>query len=96
MPTDLDAATKSAKTQHPGRTAAQRRVIDHIGAGNHSPLMAKTTRDAMLNAGLIHEIPGKSVLSISGIRITVRQFNLPISVHMAWCNWCAENCPDDK
>ena len=37
--------------KHPGRTPAQRRVLDAIGCGNNSPRMVAAVRDAMLKAG---------------------------------------------
>ena len=71
--------------KHPGKTPAQRRALDQIGAGNYSPIMSDRTRDSMLGAGLIEEL---TPIIIQGVR--VRQFQMPIPVHMQWCSWCAE------
>lgn len=72
-------------TKHPGKTPAQRRALDEIGCGNHSPIMAKSTQNALLGAGLITEMePGKLSCGNLGF-ITVRQFDMPIPVHIQWC-----------
>ena len=85
---------KQPATKHPGRSPAQRRVLDAIGCGNYSPIMAEATRKAMLGAGLIVELPSR--LERDGpFTITIRQFEMPTPVHMAWCNAVADDVPDD-
>lgn len=82
------------ETKHPGKTAAQRRALDQIGCGNYAPLMAKSTRDAMLRAGLIQEIEPK-MLGVDRLGvITIRQFQMPIPVHMQWCSAVA--CSEEE
>jgi len=71
--------------KHPGKTAAQRRALDEIGCGNHSPYMAKATRDAMLRSGVIVELSPRHE-PFGPFTITIRQFEMPIPVHMAWCD----------
>lgn len=71
-------------TKHPGKTAAQRRVLDEIGCGNYSPIMSNKTRDAMLAAGLIVELSPRFV-GDGPFAVRIRQFEMPISVHMDWC-----------
>lgn len=70
---------------HPGRTEAQRRVLDEIGCGNSSPSMGVRTRDALLKAGLIRQcgtkVVGRDRLGI----ISVPQYEMPIHIHMEWC-----------
>lgn len=90
MNTDPHQTTKS---RHPGRTPAQRRVLDEIGCGNHSPWMDGKTRNALLAASLIVELPPR-VLS-GRLPVSIRQYDMPTPVHMAWCEACAEECPDD-
>ena len=75
----------TTQSTHPGRTPAQRRVLDSIGCGNHSPIMMKATREAMLKVGLIVELPGREDI-YAGMRMTIRQFDMPTPVHMAWCD----------
>lgn len=90
-------------SKHPGKTPAQRRVLDAIGCGDHSPYMAKATRDKLLREGLIVELEPMQVPFFGSLCMTVRQFEMPIPVHMQWCaamsaecSWC-EDCrePDE-
>jgi hypothetical protein len=71
-------------SRHPGKTPAQRRVLDAIGCGNHSPIMAKATRDKLLRDGLIVEL-SPLILPAGPFRMEVRQFDMPIPVHIQWC-----------
>lgn len=79
--------------KHPGRTQAQRRVLDTIGCGDHSPMMAKSTRDALLAAGLIVRLPDR-IIGGGWLAVHVEQFEMPIPVHMQWCSAVAEEFPD--
>jgi hypothetical protein len=77
--------------KHPGRTPAQRRVLDAIGCGNNSPRMVAAVRDAMLKAGLIVEIEprlifGRGSSPIDRIPVKVSRYEMPIHVHMQWCS----------
>lgn len=76
-------------TAHPGKTPAQRRVLDQIGCGNYSPIMAARTRDALLNLYLIEELDPHFVKDRFGV-MKIRQFQMPIPVHMQWCAAVAE------
>lgn len=79
----------SETSKHPGKTAAQRRVLDEIGCGNHSPIMGKVTRNAMLTAGLIYHAGYKTFGTVwSGVR--VEQYDMPINVHYQWCQAMAD------
>lgn len=70
-------------TVHPGRTAAERAALDSIGCGNYTPKMTNRVRDTMLDAGLIEEC---------GLRgDPVRQFQMPVGVHMRWCHAVADS-----
>jgi hypothetical protein len=77
-------------TKHPGKTRAQRRVLDEIGCGNHSPIMAAATRDKLLRDGLIIELEPKRIPVFGAIFMEVRQFEMPIPVHMQWCQFQSE------
>jgi hypothetical protein len=83
----------TTKPKHPGRTPAQRPALDTIGSGNRSPLMADATRDALLNAGLIVELSPRHI-GKPPFQAVVRQFEMPIPVHMAWCSAVAEEAED--
>ena len=71
--------------KHPGKTPAQRRALDLIGCGDHSPYMAKATRDAMLRQGLIVELESLQIPLIGALCMTVRQFDMPTNIHIQWC-----------
>ena len=64
------------ESRHPGRSAAQRRALDQIGCGNHSPIMAKETLAALLKHGLIVELPEVQVPFAGPLWMKVRQFPL--------------------
>jgi hypothetical protein len=83
------------KAKHPGRTPAERRVLDAIGGGNHSPFMRPTTEKAMLEAGLIYALPDKVSHDRLGT-LRVRQFDMPAAVHMAWCDWCSATFQEEE
>ncbi len=70
---------------HPGRTPAQRRALDAIGCGDFCPPMSRSTRKALLDAGLIRQLSDKVVSRDRFGAITIPQFEMPIPVHMEWC-----------
>lgn len=76
MPTD--------RPRHPGRTLAQRRVLDQIGCGNFSPPMAPTTRDALLAAGLIQQC-GERLIGRGWSAVRIAEYEMTIPTHMQWC-----------
>jgi hypothetical protein len=81
--------------KHPGKTAAQRRVLDAIGCGQFSPRMSKATRDAMLTAGLIEPAGFKLLAFKDGFPpMRIPEYAMPIPVHMQWCEHCAATEPD--
>lgn len=82
-------------TKHPGKTSAQKRILDEIGCGNHAPIMAKSTMARMLADGLIVEIGSRSEPFIGGLKMTIRQFDMPTPVHMAWCDFQSEQHDKD-
>lgn len=77
------------RAKHPGRTPAQRRALDAIGCGNFSPVMAKTTRDALLKAGLI-EYCGDRILDGPPFPVCIAEYQMPVRVHMQWCTAVSE------
>lgn len=83
------------RPRHPGKTPAQRRVLDQIGCGNNSPIMAKATRDKLLREGLITELPPMRVPVFGNLCMEVRQFEMPIPVHMQWCEAVGEEVIDE-
>ncbi len=91
----LDHSATIPCAKHPGKSAAQRRALDQIGCGNYSPIMAPKTRDAMLRDGLIVELPEAEVSFVGSLRMKVRQFEMPIPVHIRWCEAMSAECGDD-
>jgi hypothetical protein len=77
-------------TKHPGKTPAQRRILDEIGCGNHSPVMAKATCDKLLRDGLVVELSPDERPFIGAITFQIRRFEMPIPVHMQWCQFQSE------
>lgn len=71
-------------TRHPGKTQAQRRVLDAIGCGNLAPIMAKSTKKALLDAGLIVKC-GEKLFGSPPLQVVVDEFCMPVPVHMQWC-----------
>ncbi len=86
--------TQAKSHPHPGRTVAQRRALDAIGCGNNSPIMATATRDALLASGLIVHL-GDDVVGGRGIGVRVAVYEMPIPVHMQWCNAVADEDEPD-
>lgn len=72
------------KARHPGKTASQRRILDEIGCGNHSPSMHRATQANLLKAGLIEKC-GERIIGSGWSAIKIDEFQMPIPVHMQWC-----------
>jgi hypothetical protein len=78
-------ATDTDRPPHPGKTTAQRRVLDEIGCGNFSPMMAKATRSALLKEGLIVSA-GERVIGAGWSAVRIAEFEMPVAVHLQWCS----------
>ena len=81
-----DAKLYSKRPPHPGRTAAQRRVLDAIGCGESSPRMSPKVRDALLTADLIVQCGERVVCQDRFGTVTAPEYVMPIPVHMQWCS----------
>jgi hypothetical protein len=86
--------------EHPGRTAAQRKALDLIGCGENAPMMSNRTRDALLREGLIVKLPTSHSIPLHpsqphGLAISIAQYEMPIPVHMQWCEYWAQ-FPDEN
>ncbi len=87
--------TPRAKTPHPGKTAAQRRVLDLIGSGIFTPPMSERTREGLRASGLIRKC-GQKIVGVDRYGpILVDEWEMPPAVHMQWCQHCAEKCDDE-
>jgi hypothetical protein len=81
--------------KHPGRTPAQRRALDAIGCGNENPIMARSTRDALLRTGLVERLQAR-IIGGGGPSVRIERFDMPIPVHMAWCEAMAASVTDEE
>jgi hypothetical protein len=83
------------RPSHPGKTAAERRILDQIGCGEFSPHMAPVTRKNMLRRGVIIEsgwrVVGRDALG----DIRIPQFSMPTGIHMQWCKAMAHQAEID-
>jgi hypothetical protein len=78
-------------TKHPGKSPAQRRVLDEIGCGNYIPRMSPATRKTLLDKGLI-EPCGEMVICRDRFgTVSATEFQMPIPVHYQWCKFWSEN-----
>jgi hypothetical protein len=75
------------------KTAAQNRVLDEIGCGNYSPIADKRTIEALLKKGFIEELSPR-IIRTGPFSVHVRQFQMPIHIHIQWCAQC-EDTPGD-
>lgn len=77
-------------TDHPckGMTEAQKRAFELI-AVNQFPACQWPTIDALLRAGVIERGKGETRRDAMGV-YDVPSFNVPLPVHMQWCEWCSE------
>ena len=82
--------------KHPGKTVAQRRVLDHIGCGDYLPSATRETLDRMVGLGLLTRLQDR-VLGRDGFgTIAVPQYEMPLPVHYQWCSyWAEQPCEDD-
>lgn len=80
----------SSKPRHPGRSAAERRILDEVGCGQNTPRAYQKTLDRMVAAGLLtflgHETIGRDALG--AIRLPV--YEMPAHVHIRWCEFHAQ------
>ena len=69
------------------KSKAQMRALDAIGCGNNSPIMARATRKALLDAGLIYQLSDRRI-GTGPFAAIIEQFEMPLHVHLAWCTSC--------
>lgn len=72
--------------KHPGKTREQRRALDQIGGGNYSPMIAESTKKALLGAGLIRKC-GVRTFGTGWSAAHVDMFEMPDSVRALWCDF---------
>lgn len=72
----------------------QRNVLGLIAInqdGGHHP----ATLTVLENLGLIEQYNDEFLLSRFGI-MKIKRYLVPLPVHIAWCSWCKENCPEGE
>lgn len=79
-------------TPHPcaGMTPAQRRDFELV-AINQRPRGGRLTIKALEKRGLIVETEPEVVGHDRLGKITIRQWYVPLAVHMQWCKWAEEH-----
>ena len=77
--------------KHPGRTAAQKRVLDQMGCGEVLPRAKRQTLDRMVDEGLIVRLADRIVGRDGFGLITLPQYEMTISTHYAWCSYWAKH-----
>jgi len=74
-------------------TPAQQEAFEQIATGSgmaHHP----TTLAALERKGLIEQV-GERVFGSGPLAVRIPVHEVPIPIHMAWCEWCAENVDDE-
>jgi hypothetical protein len=80
-------------------TNAQQKVLGDISIGQ-IPFCSPKTIQILLAKGLIEQRPDKPIYGkgnspIDRIPLMVAQYEMPIQIHIEWCQWCAEQ-PDNE
>lgn len=73
-----------AKYFVPGLSKYQRDTFEQIAIGNDSFIRTETAK-ILMGKGLIERISMRR-----GI-FSVYRYQVPIPIHMAWCEWCRQN-----
>jgi hypothetical protein len=58
--------------------------------------MAKSTRDKLLREGLIVELEPDRSQAFGPFQIIIQRFEMPISIHMQWCDAMSAECDAQK
>lgn len=85
----------NARTRHPcaGMTKAQKKAFEMIATGRDYGLHASSV-DALVAAGLVLRLRDQIIGRDAFGAISVPRYEVPLPVHMQWCQWCAENVED--
>lgn len=82
------------KPRHPaaGCTPAQRHTFEALAIGFVSGHNRETIK-SLLRRGLIEKV-GERVIGAPPLRVHVPVYEVPLPLHMAWCEWRAANVAD--
>ncbi|MGU3536798.1 hypothetical protein [Methylobacterium sp. A54F] len=75
----------TSRPTHPGRTAAERKILDAIGCGDFNPRMHPKVRDRLLEAGLVVQC-SERLIGQGWSAVRLPEYAMPIPVHMQWCS----------
>lgn len=80
-------------TKHPcaGMSLVAREIFEAI-AINQTPPYRRTVVSALLKRGLIRQIGERTLGRDTFGAINVSVYEVPLGVHMQWCQWASENC----
>lgn len=78
-----------AKYFVPGLTKQQRSAFEQIATGNDTGIIS-ITLEKLLAKELIEKIRYRKG------SFSMYRYQVPIPVHMAWCEWCSKNVKEDN
>lgn len=79
--------------KHPAPKGAQRVMFEQVATGVSCPSGSSRTRRALVDKGLIVRV-GSRYIGNPPFQVELPEFEVPIPVHMQWCEWCSENVQD--
>lgn len=71
-------------------TPRQREAFEAIATGNALPSAHKKTLERLEKCGLIVRLADKVLGRDRFGTVSIPQFEVPIPIHMQWCQWCSE------
>ena len=88
--------SEGQKTRHPcsGRSPAQVEIFEAIATGQTPPLRPRSLA-ALVRDGLVEKVGMKTLGHDALGAIEVAIYEVPLPVHMQWCQWCAENVAEE-
>ncbi len=80
--------------------AKQSEAFEQIALASDGAEYARGTLKALERKGLIigWDVPtyGPTRAPMDRIPLMVRRYAVPLPIHAEWCQWCADNLPDDE
>lgn len=81
--------------KHPAPKGAQRRMFEQVATGVDCPPGAAATRRALVDKGLIQKV-GSRFVGRHPFQVELPCFEVPLHIHMQWCEWCSENFTENE
>lgn len=82
----------------PNLSKKQREIMDQIGAGNYSlagVFARQKALDGLILRGLIRKVGSKRLSRDALGEISVAEYEMPVHIHIQWCEWCWKQPQDD-